>query len=163
MQRVQDFCVSSNKWDVFITPLPSRLRELWGSWTKRILQARCGMQLQETMFSRHPQADAHVNSERLWKHGQSCTNSSYTKPNPAWGRSGHKSLTSSWESIHRCLLGEVKKKSSLQWSNTGHFNHIWSTQTELHVFNSFFLFPLFLRGEKEHKVGSKEALGGVRG
>lgn len=85
MQRARDFCMLSNKWDVFITPLLSRPRELWGTWTKRILQARCGMQLQKSMFSRHPQADARVSSQRLWKHAQSRTNSSSTKPNPAWG------------------------------------------------------------------------------
>lgn len=102
----------------------------------------------KTMFFRHPQADAHVSSQRLWKHTQSCTNSSYTKPNPAWGRSGHKSLTSSREAIHRCLLGEVKTVLS---------NRVTlgtSTIFGQHELNSTFLvaffFSLCFLGEKRN-------------
>lgn len=40
IQRVEDFGTLSLKWDVFIRPLPLRLRELWGRGSEKIPRVR---------------------------------------------------------------------------------------------------------------------------
>jgi hypothetical protein len=67
---VRDSGALSSKWDVFIEPLPSSLRNQCRKGGRKIERARRGRQHQETVALRHNRTDAHMNSQRPGQHTQ---------------------------------------------------------------------------------------------
>lgn len=67
---VRDFGAPSSKWDVFIQPLPSRLRDLRRRGGRKSVRARGGGGLQGSRVLQTQQDCCTCELRRLWKHTQ---------------------------------------------------------------------------------------------
>lgn len=110
MQRVRDFGALSSKWDVFVMPLPSRLRDPYRRGGRKSIRAG-GMGVSKKLSSRHNRIDAHVNSRRPWQQTQDLHKfKSDGVPAQRWG-SRHRAPLLTQEAIYNQYTLSKRKKS----------------------------------------------------
>lgn len=69
MQRVIDFSLLALRWDVFITHLPSRLRNLCRRRFRKFeISSRDYLMIKKKFTGMTNKADDHLNSQRQWRH-----------------------------------------------------------------------------------------------